>query len=142
VSTSSAAWNFSFGEYVRRVLLFFLLAILLLLRLYGARFGRRSTPQSRHVQLLGLISLLANPLALITAWLVLTGSGAVEGERRLVQYLAVLVTALGALAILAKPLPGFEQSNASVILFFLPAHLGLVIGVLQLEGHERSEVSE
>jgi hypothetical protein len=48
------AWNFRFGEYAR----LFVRAILHLLHLIGARFGRRSTPQSAYVQLLGLISLV------------------------------------------------------------------------------------
>jgi len=49
---------------------------------------------------------------------------------RLARYLAVAVGGLAVLGLLLKALPGFDQVNGPVLALFVPANVGLMLGVL------------
>lgn len=53
-----------------------------------------------------------------------------SSARRAAQALAMVVGGLSLLGVLLKALPGFNQVNGQVLALFVPANLGLMLGVL------------
>jgi hypothetical protein len=73
--------------------------------------------------------LLFNLLVLLLAFLL---PAAVRGRRRAIQparRLALVVTALAALGLVIKLVPGFHQSNLELIALALPVHAGVWLGL-------------
>jgi hypothetical protein len=69
--------------------------------------------------------LQANPIALILA---ATVWGSMVDRPR-ARWLALVLAGLSLAGFLLKPLPGFDQANATILMLTVPGHLGLAWGI-------------
>ena len=76
--------------------------------------------------------LLSNLIVLALAVMIPPAIRKGKGALRIARRTALVVAGLAALGLLLKLVPGFDQKNLDVIALFLPAHLGLWLGLIRL----------